>query len=365
MAFCLAAVCLAAAAKVAVVAERESHLPVEGATVFSRSGTIIGQTDAAGRIEAPAWEFPLSARCMGYIGADAQQDDTLFLTTRDFALDSVVVSPDERPVTRIVGFAREYATGATTTDTVTQVSEYMAELYLAPEKTKGYKKDDSRIRVRNSRAFMRRIFADGTDTVAAGEDSFLSVFRNFFFIPSAIELTDGMKQGARTGQVAGKYAPKMILSTDDKRMRAVMRPLSDYKEQKMSPWIFKLLSLSMDMTLFDLRYDYQKHQGSADYLPAELLEGAFDARIIGTGRWIKKMFDTKDAVTMDMHVEFYPVDITHLSIEEYKEMRRDETPLPWTDSPNIAPLPAPYDSILRRAANPPSPKSDNAVANHK
>ena len=127
MSLCVCTVCLAATAKVATVLEKETGMPVEGATAFGRSGRIVGQTDAAGRIQAPDAEFPLTIRCMGYRAGIADGADTLRLEERDYALDTVTVSPGSRPVTHIVGFAREYATGATTTDTVTQLSEFMAE----------------------------------------------------------------------------------------------------------------------------------------------------------------------------------------------------------------------------------------------
>lgn len=347
MSLCVCTVCLAATAKVATVLEKETGMPVEGATAFGRSGRIVGQTDAAGRIQAPDAEFPLTIRCMGYRAGIADGTDTLRLEERDYALDTVTVSPGSRPVTRIVGFAREYATGATTTDTVTQLSEFMAELYLAPDKTKGYKKEDSRLRIRNRRALVRTVRADGTDSIYAGTTD-ISLLQHIFFIPAEMELTDLMKRGAPTGQIPGKYAPRTILRTDGRRLRALINPLSDFKEQKMSPWIFKLLGLSMDMTRFDIRYDYRQHADTSAYLPAELLESAVDARIVGSGRWIKKAFGTKEPVTMDMYMEFYPLDVTHLSIDEYKELRSDKDPLPWATTPSIPPLPAPYDSITHR-----------------
>lgn len=51
---------------------------------------------------------------------------------------------------------------------------------------------------------------------------------------------------------------------------------------------------------------------------------------------------------MDMYMEFYPLDVTHLSIDEYKELRSDKDPLPWATTPSIPYLPAPYDSITHR-----------------
>lgn len=66
---CLGTACLLGAAKVATVVEKETGMALEGATAFGRSGRIVGQTDADGRIHAPDAEFPLTIRCMGYQAA--------------------------------------------------------------------------------------------------------------------------------------------------------------------------------------------------------------------------------------------------------------------------------------------------------
>ncbi len=341
--------CLAALAKVTIVVEKNSANPVEGATVFSNSGRIIGQTNGNGAVEVPQGDFPITVRCMGYDAVTGGKDaDTLRLSPREYAMDTVTVSAKDRPVTRVIGFVREYTTGATTTDTTYTFNEYMAELFLAPHKTKGYKDGDSHARIRNKRSYQRIAHANGTDSISKGGEDALAMVEFLLYMPNSFSVPERMKKGATVDQIPGKYAPKSWITNNGRLFKVKMDPLSDYKDHKLSPWILKLMGFSMDMTKIDINYIYRSHADTTAYLPNELLEASVAASVTGNGKWIKKIYKTKDPILMLTFMEFYPVDVSRVTIDEYKELRDSKAVIPWADSPSVPPLQPAYEELKRR-----------------
>ncbi len=80
----------------------------------------------------------------------------------------------------------------------------------------------------------------------------------------------------------------------------------------------------------------------------ELISGTYNMHLIGRGKWIKKVFDTKEPIEMDIYMELYPLEITNLTVDEYKEMRDDFTPIPFQYPDNINPLSPAIDNLVKQ-----------------
>lgn len=345
----LSAVCFIAWSRTTTVVDKESRLGVGGVTVFSQSGRIIGRTDSCGKIDASDAEYPLTLRCLGYEGVTADADaDTVLLVPRDYAMDPVVVCAKERPITRLTGYVREYTTAANSTDTSLNFTEYMVDMYLAPSKTKGYRHKDASPHIRNKRCFRRMSTSDGRDSIDMPAENELALGPMLLLVPDSFSLTKRMKQGAAYDQKPGKYSPAARMQNDGKLLKVSFDPLSAYKDHKMSSWLLKIFGLNIEITKFDVNVVYKSRADTTAYRPVEMIESTTDAVVLGTGKWIKKYFNSKEPVAIQVFMEFYPSDISHLTIDEYKELRESDTSLPWHIPATAAPLPAAYSELIRR-----------------
>ena len=309
--------------------------PVAGATVVDRAGVIAGMTDAAGTIAGISQEqYPLSVRSLGYEAvAVTKQADTVELAPVAIELAEVAVSTAERPVRRVVCFAREYCTGATSTDTMQMYSEYMLEMFCADGKTKGYSKSDRTARIRAERRYSRHV-GEGRDSVArpkrGDDETMLSFVGVLVSVPQeAVALTDAMAAGALTDTVQGKYSPATVFRRTPELLIVSSDKLADHKDHRFSPAIFKLFGLSMEMREFTTA-DAFAINGSHNYGITDYAYGTASMNILGTGRLIRKAFRSKVPVDMKCYVELYPVDITNISIDEYKTLRKDSETLDFS-----------------------------------
>lgn len=348
----LFAVSLGASAGNVVVVDSVDSAPLSGATVIAQTGMIAGITDGDGRIAVNEKDWPLTVRSLGYSSVTIdERTDTLRLAPAAYALPEVVVSPGERPITRVICYAREYCSGATSTDTMQMYSEYMIECFGADGKVKGYKKGDSRPTTRNVRRYARRVNSEGLDSVArprSGDDeTFLSFMDCVVDVPMyAIEESEAIRNGALADTVQGKYCPKFIYRKTDNLYLKTTDLLSDYKGHKWSPFLFKLFGLTMDINNANFSLAY-KANNSGKYGIGDLVYGTYGISILGRGKWIKKMFRSKDSVDMDCYVEVYPVDIEYCTVEEYKEMRNDSYRIVEFQKPlNLQPLPPSVQALI-------------------
>lgn len=285
-------------------------------------------TDKYGRINAEPKDYPLSVRCLGYEAVtSADINDNIFLTPARYPLSEVVVSPKDRPVTRVVTYAREYCTGSTRTDTMQLYCEYMLEYFFADGKVKGYSKTDMSSnklavrrygRIANSRgldSIMRPRYDDGITDI-----SFLS---NMAFVPyELMEETEAMKNGAVADTVLGKYFPKFMYRKTNDNFIVDCDALSAYKNHKCSPWFFKLLGMTMEIQQAEWSLLYNKND-IGKYGIYDFIYGTYRIHVLAKGKQIRNLIGLKDAIGIDCYIEQYPIEIQRLSTEEYKELKRD------------------------------------------
>lgn len=327
--------------------------PVAGATAVDRAGVIAGMTDTGGTLAGIHPEqYPLSVRSLGYEAATVtKQADTVELAPAVIELTEVAVSTAERPVRRVVCFAREYCTGATSTDTMQMYSEYMLEMFYADDKVKGYNKSDRTARIRAARRYSRHLGA-GRDSIARprhdDDETMLSFVGVLVSVPDAtIAETEALAAGAATDTVQGKYGPSTFFRRTPEMFVVSSDKLADHKGHRFSPAIFKLFGMSMEIREFATADAFVPNDARS-YGIADYVYGTASMNILGTGRWIKKAFRSRVPVDMRCYVEIYPVDITNISVDEYKELRKDREPLRFSVPGYLLPQLPSAQSLVER-----------------
>lgn len=302
--------------------------PLSGVSVISSNGLILGFTDDNGRIDVGNGDFPLSLRSMGYessLISDFQ--DSIFLTPAVYCLSEVEIKPGERPITRVITYAREYCTGATPSDTLQMYNEYLLEYFFAEGKLKGYDKSDSRPYSRNEKRYGRIANSSGLDSVMRpkynDDIASLSFLSNMAFLPyEIIEETEKMKNGVKADTIQGKYYPKFVYSKNDNFFTVNCDALSDHKDHKWSPWFFKMLGMTMEMQKAEWSLLYTSNE-EGKYGIYDFIFGIYNLQVIGKGKVLKRMIGVKDAIDIYCYIEQYPLEIESLTLEEYKDLKAD------------------------------------------
>ncbi len=324
--------------------------PIAGATVIAKSGMILGLTDENGQIEIGNNNYPIIIRGIGYEPLEiTMHTDTARLMPTVYELGEFVVTPADRPIARVVCFAREYSSGITGQDTLQLYCEYMTESFLADGKVKGYKSYDAKPSERKIRRYAR-ITKDGRDSIfrPSHNDDIkdLSWFDFMAFLPTErTEAPSSIKSGAETDSVPGKHGVKFVYRKKNRQFSKTADVLSDHKDRRWSPWIFKLLGLTVDIEVASWTLSF-KANDSDIYDINNFSSGTYNIHMTGRGKWIKKAFDTKLPIEMDTYLELYPVKITHHTVEEYKELRDKFEPIPFRQPENLSSISPAVEQLI-------------------
>ncbi|MCM1067416.1 MAG: carboxypeptidase-like regulatory domain-containing protein [Muribaculaceae bacterium] len=329
-------------AKIITVTDSSDKSPITGATIIGNSGIIKGLTDNDGRIMVDEEELPITIRCIGYEPKSASTfSDTISLNAATYQLNEVVITPFDRPVKRVVCFAREYTSGITGADTMQYYCEYMAEAFVANGKVKGYRNIDARPTPKGYKRYAR-ITKNGVDSIFSpkrGDDiTELSWFDFMAFLPDKkIEVPAAILEGSLCDTVQGKYGPQFIYRKKGGQFTKTADVLSNHKNRQWTPFIFKLIGMTTDITAGAWTLSFVDNAANS-YGIDEFMSGTYNIHLIGRGKWLKKIFDTKEPIEMDAYLEIYPVEKTNLTVDEYKEIRDASTTIPFQYPKNIQPL---------------------------
>ena len=346
----LFAILLSFEAHSTIVADRESKEPVIAAAIFASNGTIIGNTDVNGNTpKLSTRDFPITIKCLGYkqkLGLALR--DTIFMEQDFHELGEVIVTPRQRPIMNVLCYIREYTSGGTTTDTIQYFAEHMAMFYIPREKVKGFKARNSP-QVLSSKLYQRNI-KNGKDSVFEPEHrpddiSWLDIVS---YPEKDIIETDRIKQGAATDTIMGKHHVKTIARKTDKFYFESTDLLADKKDHRMSPFIFKMLGMTIDFNEMTMSRAYTANNKS-EYKPEEMLSSTLSMEVVGRGKWIKKAFQSKDPVTMNGLFEIYPIRIDFITVDEANRMLNGDMPkIVFQKSKLASPLPSGIQNIIDR-----------------
>lgn len=315
------------------VIDSTDNSPLAGASVISSNGMIIGITDNEGKIKVENRDFPLTIRYMGYRSAQASaKDATISLQPEDYELPDVVISSAGRPITRVQTYMREYSTGSTPTDTLQLFNEYVVEYFLADGKVKGYSKGDAKAHVLAVRRRGRIYKSPDVDSVMQprheDEINLLSMMSLEAYLPGdRFKETEAIKAGAKSDTVQGKYYPKIMFRKSNGIYEREYDALADHKNHVTSPMIAKIFGLTMDIDEASKREIYKIEEGE-DYGLQNYISSSTTISFLGRGKMFKRIFSVQQPIRINSYIEQYPVEITHLTVEEYKEQkeqRKDKT----------------------------------------
>lgn len=316
------AISYSAAAATVKAVDAVDNGPVAGAAVFTASGAIVGMTDDKGEIEisdSRAW--PILIRCLGYEPATCDSyRSTVSLQPETYQLHEMVVTPVDRPVTRILCYFREYISVATVSDTITYFNEHMGDFFTTETKVKGFKAPRSP-RFVLSRLYARKSDNKGLDSIFRPDyrdDTF--AWEGMLQMPRGrVEINERIAAGANADTVAGKYGIKSLTRKNGDLLATRIDHLADSKNHVMSPFLFKMLGLTIDFT--ELQGAWIVNVGDRrTYAASDVISGTFSLKAIAKGKWFKKAFETDSPVEVYTYYEIYPVDIEHLTAAEAKEM---------------------------------------------
>lgn len=350
---CFVAFGLSAEVAVRVVDDCDGDA-VPGATVIGRSGLILGLSDAEGMISFDeARELPLTVRCVGYEPLTVPEVcEEVRLVPARYQLGELVVNAQERPVTRVLCFAREYCSGITGADTMQMYSEYMAVAYIADKKVKGYKKVDAKPWARSAKRYARIARESGVDSVFSprrGDDiTGLSWFENIAFLPTERStMPESMLAGADADSVAGKYSASYQYRKRNGLFTVTRDMLCDHKDHVWTPFFFKLIGMTIDV-----KDGYWSQSFAVDdsgsYGLEDFVMGTYSIHMIGRGRLLRGLLGTKHPLEMDCYVELYPLSREHYSVAEYKEMKEDYSRIDFIYPDGLQPLSPAVERLVDR-----------------
>ena len=278
--------------------------------------------------------------------------DTVSLLAAQYSLPEVEILAGERPVRRVLWYAREYSTGSTGRDTMQLYSEYMLESFFTDNKIKGFRASDSNPSAKATRRYARISGKNRTDSVfmhKPGDDiTTIAWGETFCTVPEGqIKETPAISEGATLDSIAGKYGTKLILKKSGNRYTRIIDNLSDSKNHSMSPALFKLFGMTIDINQYNSVLCFQQNEQGL-YNIYDLLYSSVTLDVLARGKVFRWIFKSKEPLRMNTYIELYPVEITSHSVEEYKELRKSFDPLAFRMPETMLPeIPAVTDLKTR------------------
>ena len=114
-----------------------------------------------------------------------------------------------------------------------------------------------------------------------------------------------------------------------------------------SPIIAKMMGFTIDFKEMDIQHAFQANN-VGKYYPGDLVFGKLNFNMLARGKWFKKMMNTKEPLDMNYYAEFYPVEVTYHTVDEYKELIKKPSPIEFKEPDNLQPLPPAVQALVER-----------------
>ncbi len=341
---------VAVAARAVIVVDKADGSPVAGAAIVEPSGVIAAITDADGVAEVKHW--PVTVRSLGFkqLTADTPAD-TLWLEYQSYELGEVSTNAADRPVCRVVYFITELCTSITDTDTIINYTELMAQTFGSDSvKVKGFSPLSRRLRVLNAAHVVNVRGTDGSDSVSVPSHADAEYFSELLVShpKERVKEPEAMRNGALNYEEQGKYGIEVTYKKNDNRFVITTDALANYKDHKWSPWFFKLMGCTIDFTEL-LKTEVHAPNASGTYGMTDYLYSTVSGKFLARGKWLKKMANSKTPVQLNCYIAVYPVEVTYIPVDEYKELDRHPELIPWTKSPITPQRDPAIDNLIHRA----------------
>ncbi len=265
-----------------VVADSLSRLPLPGAPVYDRKGTLIGLSDDYGHLpELSADDFPVKLRYMGFKDkfAGSDEGDTIFMSDNAILLRELVVDSKQRKLLHMIAYVREFSTLSSYADTVFLFREKMVDYMLAPDEKmrfKGWRQP----RVLTSKSYYRFTNFWGLDSVSDRCNHHFS-WTDWAGIAPDVTLPAPFLEGEKKFVRRGKYSPAETWNLGDGCVNVEIDALADSAARKWVPGLAFFFRDDVDFQRLRVNYDY-------DYVAGETLTAldlnGYSVDIESTGR---------------------------------------------------------------------------------
>ncbi len=216
------------------------------------------------------------------------------------------------------------------------------------------KNGDRAIWPKATRRFARFANSDGLVSMASPDTYDYVSHRSFYHLLAGVPFncfpeTEKIKSGAKVDSVMGKYYNSVLYKKTDNNYMMSYDYLANEEKHSVSPMLFKIVGMTMDIDRMQSTYVYQIPTDSL-YTPEDFIYTSGSIHALAKGKMFKWLLGKKD-VEVDCYAELYPVDIEYNTIEEYKEdrkERKDRTPIPFQKPKNLQPLPTAVERLVER-----------------
>lgn len=334
-----------------IVVDSTDKNPISAASIFDKSGAIIGMTSLYGALPVISHEsYPIIIRCLGYEPQEvATPIDSIYLQTMAYDLPELTFNKDDRDILRLVCYVREYMSATSTTDTVIAFSENMVDYMLPLRKIKKNKVSDAP-RILAKKNYARFINDKGRDSIAVNIDDEMLSWISFMRIDTGTvtEPKTIKNRPIAIDSVKGKYGIKTLYRKNRTSFVKSIDGLADQKGHKMSPAFFKLFGFTIDFTEMIFVSTFNTNDAGI-YKPNDLISFSFSLQALARGKIWKKAFDAKSPIEIHSYFEIYPVEKEFLTLEEAKELSDNRPAKPQIKVPeNVAPLNTATQELIRR-----------------
>ena len=333
-----------------IVVDELDNSPIIAASVFDASGNILGLTDENGNLPVHTPNhYPLTIRCMSYEPQIvASPTDSIGMIACSYDLDEVVVIEGERNVLKLTCYVREYLSMTTKNDTTISFNEHMVDVFI-PRHKKAKFKGRYTPRVLKSRHYTLDKF-NGKDSVSTSNNepiwiNLVKIDSTTIYEPKSFKSSNNI---VKSDSVRGKYYLSTISRKTPSTYFVSEDKLADVKEHKLSPWILKVLGLSIDFTKFYATKTYLPSNNGA-YKAEDLICTSMAMDAIARGKFFKKSAKSDENLDVKMLFELYIADREFISADEAKAQCKERPNNVTFTIPKSAPkLDAKILSLIKR-----------------
>ncbi|MGM9846006.1 MAG: hypothetical protein ACI30K_07255 [Muribaculaceae bacterium] len=331
-----------------VVTDAADGEPLVSASVFSNSGAVLALTDGVGVFdEIDARHYPLTIKCLGYEPVMvAEPVAEVAMQARAYELPEVVYNPKNHEVMHMVCYAREYMSAYIGSDTTIVYAEHMADM-LYPVNDKVKFKGDKTMRELLTRNVARFVRNGGVDSVATNVEHDLFPLM-MVASPAGAVFTENDSMASKEyyrDSIPGKSGIAFYIKKTPSEVSVTRDYMAEKPDHKWSPWILKLLGMTMDFKEMRSQVAFVPNAESTKHEISDISVATYGLEAICRGKMIKRFFATKEYVDLRSYLELYPVEIEYLSVEEAKALKKNK---PEIKEFTIAPQAMPIDEGTQR-----------------
>lgn len=309
----------------AIVADSSTLTPLSNASIFDRTGALIGISNVKGT--TPYIDdscLPITIRYIGYRekSIDGVLPDTIFLAGVASELPELVVESRQHKVLHILAYVREYSTLSTYTDTVFLFREKMVDFMLNPEIKSSFKGWNTP-RIIKTRSYYRFTDATGLDSVSDSSPHHFS-WSDWMGMPPPVAVPPHIHASdCAADTIFGQYSAAETWSRHDSRVSVDINILADTITRKWIPSLRGFFNDNIEFENFRIRYNYD-NIAAGSVAAADLASYAYNIDSRGRGRSMFRFNRKDEPLFVSTYAEVYIIDKEYITIKEAKKWEKNK-----------------------------------------